>query len=74
MVERMPATLQLGITSLIVSLLIGVPLGVISAVYRGSWVDNLIRFFSVVFRSVPVYWMGGWAGSPREAGRPYGSI
>lgn len=56
-VERMPATLQLGITSLIVSLLIGVPLGVLSAVFRGSWLDNVIRFFSVVFRAVPVYWM-----------------
>lgn len=56
-VERMPATLQLGITSLIVSLLIGVPLGILSAVFRGSWLDNLIRFSSVIFRSVPVYWM-----------------
>ncbi len=56
-VERMPATLQLGITSLIVSLLIGVPLGIISAVYRGSWLDNVIRVLSVVFRAVPVYWM-----------------
>lgn len=57
MVERVPATLQLGIASLVLSLLIGVPLGVISAVYHGTWVDNLVRFFSVVFRSVPVYWM-----------------
>lgn len=56
-VERIPATLELGICSLIFSLLIGVPLGVISAVYRGSWIDNIIRFFSVVFRSVPIYWM-----------------
>ncbi len=57
MVERMPATLTLGITSLLFSLLIGVPLGVISAVHRGTWIDNVVRFFSVVFRSVPVYWM-----------------
>jgi peptide/nickel transport system permease protein len=56
-VERIPATLELGITSLIFSLLVGVPLGVISAVFRGSWVDNIIRFFSVVFRSIPIYWM-----------------
>lgn len=57
-VERMPATLELGIISLIVSLLIGVPLGVLSAIYRGSWIDNVIRFFSVVFRSIPIYWLG----------------
>lgn len=57
MTDRMPATLQLGITSLLFSLIIGVPLGILSAVYRGSLLDNLIRFFSVIFRSVPVYWM-----------------
>ncbi len=57
MVERMPATLQLGLASLVFSLLIGVPLGILSAVYRGSAFDNLVRFFSVIFRAVPVYWM-----------------
>jgi peptide/nickel transport system permease protein len=57
MVERMPATLELGIASLLFSLAIGVPLGVLSAVYRGSPFDNSIRFFSVIFRSVPIYWM-----------------
>lgn len=55
--ERVPATLELGIASLTISLLIGVPLGVISAIYRGSWVDNIIRFFSVIFRSIPTYWL-----------------
>jgi peptide/nickel transport system permease protein len=57
MVERIPATLELGIISLVFSLLVGVPLGVMSAVYRGSPFDNAIRFFSVIFRSVPIYWM-----------------
>ena len=56
-VERMPATLELGITSLLLSLLIGVPLGVLSAVYRGSLFDNLVRFFAVIFRAVPIFWM-----------------
>jgi len=56
-VERIPATLELGLTSLIFALLVGVPLGVISAIYRGGWVDNVIRFFSVVFRSIPIYWV-----------------
>jgi peptide/nickel transport system permease protein len=57
-IERLPATLQLGVASLIFALLVGVPLGILSAVYRGTWLDNVIRFFSVIFRSVPVYWMG----------------
>lgn len=57
LVERMQATLELGVVSLTFSLLVGVPLGVLSAVYRGGWFDNLVRFFAVIFRSVPIYWM-----------------
>jgi peptide/nickel transport system permease protein len=56
--ERMWATMELGLISLVVSLLIGVPLGVLSAVYRGSLFDNLTRVFAVLFRAVPIYWMG----------------
>ncbi len=56
--ERMWATMELGILSLLVSLLIGVPLGVLSAVKRGSMFDNTTRVFAVLFRSVPIYWMG----------------
>jgi peptide/nickel transport system permease protein len=58
LVERMPATLELGITSLVMALVIGVPLGVLSAVYRGSFFDNIVRFFSVVGQAVPSFWMG----------------
>ena len=57
LVERMPATLELGLASLFLSLVIGVPLGVLSAVYRGSWFDNLVRFFAVIFQAVPAFWM-----------------
>ncbi len=56
LVDRMPATLELGITSLVLSLLIGVPLGVLAAVYRGSWFDNTVRFFTVIFTSIPIFW------------------
>lgn len=58
LVERIPATLELGVTSLLLALFIGVPLGVLSAVYRGSIFDNLVRFFSVVGQAVPSFWMG----------------
>jgi peptide/nickel transport system permease protein len=57
LVERMAATLELGLISLFVSLLIGVPLGVLSAVYRGGLFDNVVRVVAVIFRSVPIYWM-----------------
>ncbi|MCB0044566.1 MAG: ABC transporter permease [Caldilineaceae bacterium] len=58
LVERMPATLELGVTSLLLALVIGVPLGVLSAVYRGSIFDNIVRFLSVVGQAVPNFWMG----------------
>ena len=54
--ERMMATIELGLTSLLLSLLIGVPLGVASAVRRGTWFDNAVRFFAAIFRAVPIFW------------------
>lgn len=58
LVQKMPATLELGIASLLLSLLIGVPLGVIAAVYRGSPFDYVVRFLASVFQSVPIFWTG----------------
>jgi peptide/nickel transport system permease protein len=57
LVERMPATLELGVTSLLLAVLIGVPLGVLSAVYRGSLFDYLVRVFAGVVQAVPIFWM-----------------
>jgi peptide/nickel transport system permease protein len=58
LVMRMPATLELGLASLLLALGIGLPLGVLSAVYRGSIFDNIVRFFTVVGQAVPDFWMG----------------
>lgn len=58
LVERMPATLELGLASLILALLVGIPLGVLSAVYRGAIFDNAVRFFTVIGQAVPNFWMG----------------
>ncbi|MBV7338303.1 ABC transporter permease [Chloroflexi bacterium TSY] len=58
LVERMPATLELGVASLLLAMLIGIPLGTLSAVYQGSIFDNITRFFTVVGQTVPDFWMG----------------
>jgi len=58
LVERMPATARLSLASLFLTLLIGIPLGIFSAIYRGSIFDNLVRFFSVVGQTVPDFFMG----------------
>lgn len=57
-VERMPATFLLAFTSLVLSAVIGVPLGIISALTRGRWPDNLIRVSTVVINTVPDWWIG----------------
>ena len=58
LVQKMPATLELSMTSLLLSLLIGIPLGVLSAVWRGSIFDNFARLITAVTQSIPDFWLG----------------
>ena len=56
--ERLPATMQLAAGSLIFTLLLGVPLGVLSAVKRGSIWDYVGRVFALLGQSMPAFWLG----------------
>lgn len=56
--ERYPATIQLAFGSMFIALLVAFPLGVISAIYRNSWIDNLARFFALIGVSMPSFWFG----------------
>ena len=58
LMERMPITLELAISSLLISLIIGVPLGVISAVRHNSWTDVVTMLWANVGVSMPVFWLG----------------
>ena len=55
---RVPASAQLAVAGLIVSVAIGVPFGVISAVSRGSIWDLAGRWFAALGVSLPVFWVG----------------
>ncbi len=57
-IERLPATLQLGATALVISVVIGVPLGVLSAVKHGTVWDKLARVISVAGQAIPGFWLG----------------
>ncbi|HEY0297450.1 MAG TPA: ABC transporter permease [Bordetella sp.] len=57
-VDRLPATLLLTVTALIVSLIVGVFLGAASSMRRGSLVDTLISLLSLVFYAMPLFWLG----------------
>src|SRR5437867_4596041 len=58
LLTRVPNTLQLAVVALVLQLLIGVPLGVIAALKRGTWVDGAIRVFGVAGHAVPAFWLG----------------
>lgn len=53
-----PATLELVIVALGVSVLVGVPLGVASAVWRNGWIDQLARTAAAIGISTPAFWLG----------------
>jgi ABC-type dipeptide/oligopeptide/nickel transport system permease component len=56
--DAFPATLELAISALIISLLIAVPLGIISAVKQNTWIDYFSMFFAQLGISMPVFWLG----------------
>src|SRR5678815_4159726 len=58
LMERLPITVELSIASLLVSILVGVPLGVISAIRHNTWVDVLTMLWANTGVSMPVFWLG----------------
>jgi peptide/nickel transport system permease protein len=56
--ERLPATVELGFVAMFLSVLIGVPLGMYSAVRRGGIMDGVARVFAVLGQSMPTFWLG----------------
>ena len=56
--QRLPSTIHLGATAFLLSFLIGIPLGVLSAVTRGSIWDYVGRFIALLGQAVPQFWLG----------------
>lgn len=56
--ERLPASVSLALTGLLIGLFIAFPLGVFAAVRRDTWVDSGARLFSQLGISVPDFWIG----------------
>lgn len=53
-----PATLELAFCALLIALLVGIPLGVLSVVYRNRWTDHLVRLMALTGISTPAFWLG----------------
>jgi peptide/nickel transport system permease protein len=56
--ERLVATFQLGLTAFLFSILVGVPLGVFSAIKRDSLMDQLGKLIALIGQSAPPFWIG----------------
>lgn len=54
--QRMPVTLKLGGVSLLLALAVAIPLGVLAAVFRDTWVDRLAMLVSVIGQAMPNFW------------------
>lgn len=57
-VARFPATLELAIASMMVSLVISIPIGIISAIKQGTIIDNISMFGALIGVSIPNFWLG----------------
>jgi peptide/nickel transport system permease protein len=53
-----PATLELSTIATLFGVLVGVPAGVLAAVHRGGWIDQVIRLVGLLGYSIPVFWLG----------------
>ena len=73
---RAALSLQLAVMSTVISVLLAVPLGIVCALRRNSWIDYCIRLFSIAGVAVPSFWLGtliilglliltqSWTGTP----------
>jgi peptide/nickel transport system permease protein len=74
-VNVFPATLELATLGTLIGVLVGIPLGVLAAVKRGTLIDQFVRVLGLVGYSVPIFWLGlmglllfyaklGWVAGP----------
>ena len=73
--RHLPATIELAVAAMTISVVIGIPLGVIAAARRNGFVDQIARVVSLIGVSMPIFWLGlvaivifyaqlGWAPPP----------
>ena len=58
LVERLPATFSLAAVAMIIAMTMGIPLGVLSAVYRDTFIDRIAKLVAFLGQSTPAFWLG----------------
>ena len=56
--ERMPVTLTLGITGLLIALFVSIPLGILAAVREGTGFDRAVQMVALLGQAMPSFWLG----------------
>lgn len=56
--QRIPATVELALFSLLIGTVVGLPLGIFAAVKRRTWVDRAVQGFCIAGASTPLFWLG----------------
>ncbi len=56
--RRFPATVELTLAALLLAIALGIPAGLLSAVYKGTWIDAVSMGVSLAGVSIPVFWLG----------------
>jgi len=75
--DRLPATLELAATAFAMALIVGVLLGVLAAVYAGTWIDQGVRLYATLGAAQALFWLAllcvhvfyyslGWAPAPLD--------
>lgn len=57
-IERLPATLELGVFALLISVILALPIGVLAAVAKGSAMDTAAKVIALLGQSLPAFWLG----------------
>jgi thioredoxin reductase len=57
-IQRMPVTIHLGLTAILIGAIVGITFGVICALRRGKWIDSLLTFIANIGITAPGFWVG----------------
>ncbi len=57
-VDRMPVTITLGLTGLVIALVVSIPMGIAAAVNENTWIDRAVQFVALLGQAMPGFWLG----------------
>jgi len=56
--DAFPATLQLAVAGMLIAIVIGVTLGILASIFRGTWIDSTTMIAALIGWSIPSFWLG----------------